>query len=165
MKEIDFLDAVGRVNKQYIEECITYKPPTKMNVWIKRMSAIAACFLVVMGAILIVNHMNQAGISDPVIIDENGFYIENGVLLKYTGAETDITIPEEVEIIADYTFLENTNASKIEVVRLGAGVQKVETNAFAGLENLVDIIIAANNASNPVSMTNEAIGLLNISGG
>lgn len=147
MKEIDFLDAVGRVDKQYIEECITYKPPKKMNVWIKRMSAIAACFLVVMGAILIVNHMNQAGISDPVIIDENGFYIENGVLLKYTGSETDITIPEEVETIADYTFLENTNASKIEVVRLGASVQKVETNAFAGLENLVDVIIAANNLS------------------
>ena len=142
MKEIDFLDAVGRVNKQYIEECITYKPPNKMNVWIKRMSAIAACFLVVMGAILIINHMNQ-----PVIIDENGFYIENGVLLRYTGSETDVTIPEEVETIADFTFLENTNRTKIEVVRLGAGVQKVETNAFAGLENLVDIIIAANNLS------------------
>ncbi len=147
MKEIDFLDAVGRVDRKYIEECITYTPPKKLNVWVKRISAIAACFLVVMGAILIVNHMNQAGISDPVIIDENGFYIENGVLLKYTGSETDITIPEEVETIADFTFLENTNASKIEVVRLGASVQKVETNAFAGLENLVDIIIAANNLS------------------
>ena len=74
MKEIDFLDAVGRVDKQYIEECITYKQPKKMNVWIKRMSAIAACFLVVMGAILIINHMNQ-----PVIIDENGFYTDESI--------------------------------------------------------------------------------------
>ncbi len=142
MKEIDFLDAVGRVNKQYIEECITYKPPKKMNVWVKRMSAIAACFLVIIAAVLITDHINK-----PVIIDENGFYIENGVLLKYTGSETDVTIPEEVETIADFTFLENTNRTKIEVVRLGASVQKVETNAFAGLENLVDIIIAANNLS------------------
>ncbi|MBO5127473.1 MAG: hypothetical protein J6D10_07870, partial [Clostridia bacterium] len=142
MKEIDFLDAVGRVNHKYIEECITYKPPKKMNVWVKRISAIAACFLVVMGAILMINHLNQ-----PVIIDENGFYIEDGVLLRYTGSETDVTIPEEVETIADFTFLENTNRTKIEVVRLGASVQKVETNAFAGLENLVDIIIAANNLS------------------
>ncbi|MBR3922692.1 MAG: leucine-rich repeat protein, partial [Kiritimatiellae bacterium] len=142
MKEIDFLDAVGRVDKQYIEECITYKPPKRMNVWIKRMSAIAACFMVIIGAVLIVNHMNQ-----PVIIDENGFYIENGVLLRYTGSETDVTIPEEVETIADFTFLENKNASKIEIVRLGASVQKVETNAFAGLENLVDLIIAENNLS------------------
>lgn len=142
MKEIDFLDAVGRVDKKYIEECITYTPPKQMNVWIRRMSTIAACFLVVIGAVLIINHLNQ-----PVIIDENGFYIENGVLLKYTGSETDVTIPEEVETIADFTFLENTNRTKIEVVRLGASVQKVETNAFAGLENLVDIIIAANNLS------------------
>lgn len=142
MKEIDFLDAVGRVDRKYIEECITYKPPRRMNVWIRRMSTLAACFLVIIGAVLIINHMNQ-----PVIIDENGFYIEDGVLLRYTGSETDVTIPEEVETIADFTFLENTNRTKIEVVRLGASVQKVETNAFAGLENLVDIIIAANNLS------------------
>jgi len=142
MREIDFLDAVGRVNKRYIEECITYKQPKKMNVWIGRMSAVAACLAVIIGTVLIVNHMNQ-----PVIIDENGFYIENGVLLKYTGSETDITIPEEVETIADYTFIENTNANKIEIVRLGASVQEVETNAFAGLENLVDLVIAVNNLS------------------
>ena len=142
MKEIDFLDAVGRVNHKYIEECITYTPPKRMNVWIRRMSTMAACFLVIIGAVLIINHLNQ-----PVIIDENGFYIEDGVLLRYTGSETDVTIPEEVETIADFTFLENTNRTKIEVVRLGASVQKVETNAFAGLENLVDIIIAANNLS------------------
>lgn len=142
MKEIDFLDAVGRVDKQYIEECITYKPPKKMNVWIKSMSAIAACFVLVIAVVLAVNHLNQ-----PVIIDENGFYIEDGVLLRYTGSETDVTIPETVETIADFTFLENTNANKIEVVRLGTSVQKVETNAFAGLENLVDLIIAENNLS------------------
>ena len=142
MKEIDFLDAVGRVDKLYIEECITYKPPKKMNVWIKRMSATAACFVLVIAVVLVVSHMNQ-----PVIIDENGFYIEDGVLLRYTGSETDITIPEEVETIADYTFLENANANKIEVVRLGTNVQKVEVNAFAGLETLVDLIIAENNLS------------------
>jgi len=142
MKEIDFLYAVGRVDRKYIDECITYTPPKRMNVWIRRMSTIAACFLVIIGAVLFINHLNQ-----PVIIDENGFYIEDGVLLRYTGSETDVTIPEEVKTIADFTFLENTNRTKIEVVRLGASVQKVETNAFAGLENLVDIIIAANNLS------------------
>ncbi len=142
MKEIDFLDAVGRVDKQYVEECITYKPPKRMNVWAKRISAIAACFVLMLGAILLVNHMNR-----PVIIDKDGFYIKNGVLLRYTGTDTDITIPEEVKTIADFTFLKNTNASKIEVIRLGASVQTVETNALAGLENLVDIIIAENNLS------------------
>ena len=101
MKEIDFLDAVGRVNHKYIEECITYTPPKRMNVWIRRMSTMAACFLVIIGAVLIINHLNQ-----PVIIDENGFYIEDGVLLRYTGADSDITIPDEVKTIADFAFLD-----------------------------------------------------------
>ena len=87
MKEIDFLDAVGRVDRKYIEECITYAPPKQMNVWIRRMSTIAACFFVIIGAVLFINHLNQ-----PVIIDENGFYIEDGVLLRYTGSETDVTL-------------------------------------------------------------------------
>ena len=140
MREIDFLDAVGKVDKRYIEECITYKPPKKVNLWIKSISAVAACFVMVIAAVLIVNHRNQ-----PVVIDENGFHIEDGVLLSYTGSETDVTIPEEVKTIADFTFLSNQNANKIEVVRLGTSVQKVEVNAFAGLNNLVDLIIAENN--------------------
>ncbi len=142
MREIDFLEAVGKVNPKYIDECITYQPPNRLNVMIKRIGAVAACFMVVIAAIFITTHMNR-----PVIINENGFYIEDGVLLRYTGSETDITIPEEVKTIADYSFLENTNREKIEIVRLGAGVRTVETNAFAGLDNLVDIIIAANNPS------------------
>ncbi len=142
MREIDFLEAVGKVNPKYIDECITYQPPNRLNVMIKRIGAVAACFMVVIAAIFMTTHMNR-----PVIINKNGFYIEDGVLLRYTGSETDITIPEEVKTIADYSFLENTNREKIEIVRLGAGVRTVETNAFAGLDNLVDIIIAANNPS------------------
>ncbi len=142
MKEIDFLDAVGRVDKKYIEECITYRPAKKMSVWLGRISAIAASFILVIAAVLVASRMNQ-----PMIIDENGFYIEDGVLLRYSGFETDITIPEEVETIADFTFLENANREKIKVVRLGSGVQTVEVNAFAGLDKLVDIIIASNNLS------------------
>lgn len=142
MKEIDFLDAVGKVDKRYIEECIEYKPSSRINLLMKRVGAIAACFVIIIAAVFLVKQVNQ-----PVIIDENGFYIENGTLLRYTGSETDITIPETVKTIADFTFLQNENADKIEVVRLGESVQKVETNAFAGLENLVDLIISENNLS------------------
>ncbi len=142
MREIDFLDAVGRVDEKFVDECLTYVPPRKMNVWLRRASALAACFAAIVATVLIVNHINQ-----PKIIDENGFYIENGVLLRYTGAETDITLPETVESVADFAFLENKNAKEIQVVRLGASVKTVEANAFAGLENLVDLIIVENNLS------------------
>ncbi|MBQ3066124.1 MAG: leucine-rich repeat domain-containing protein [Clostridia bacterium] len=142
MKEIDFLDAVGRVDRQYMEECMTYQPRSALRIWTGRIGTAAACLLFMVAVILLANHMNQ-----PFIIDANGFYIEDGVLLRYTGEETDITIPDEVKAIADFTFLENQNAERIEVVRLGKSVQTVEANAFAGLKGLEDIVIADNNLS------------------
>ena len=159
MKELDFLDAVGRVDRRYIEECITYKPTKALHTWIKGISAAAACFLTVIGVLLVLSHSNQ-----PVVVEKNGFHIEDGVLLRYTGTETDLTIPDEVITIADHAFLGNTAAKQIEVIRLGTNVQTIETNAFAGLENLVDIIIAANNLSfveeDGLVMTNDGSILL-----
>ncbi len=140
MKEIDFLDAVGRVNTKYIEECITYKPRTA-RVWIRTAAAIAACLAIAIGIFALTRP------ASPVIIDENGFYIENGVLLRYSGTETDVTVPDSVTAIADYAFKDNANAAKITVVRLGTNVTTVETNALAGLDGLVDLIIAEENLS------------------
>lgn len=140
MREVDFLEAVGKVDEKFINECVNYVLPKKMNVWLRRVGAVAACFAVVIAAVLIVKLTNQ-----PKIIDENGFYIENGVLLRYTGAETDITLPETVESVADFAFLENKNAKKIEVVRLGASVKVVEANAFAGLEKLSSVEVSEKN--------------------
>ncbi len=142
MREIDFLDAVGRVDPWYIDECITCKPPKKPLLILRRAAGTAACLLLVFAAVLFARLMTR-----PVIIDENGFYIQDGVLLRYTGTETDITVPDSVEAIADFSFLENANRQKIEIIRLGTNVQTVEANAFAGLENLVDLIIAENNLS------------------
>lgn len=141
MREIDFLDAVGKVDKKYVEECITYKPPKKINVWIKQVSAAAACFLLAIASVLVIKNLNN----QPTVIEENGFYIENGVLLKYTGDETDVTIPETVETIANFAFLENEKSVDIQTVRLGTSVTDIETNAFAGLEKLNELIIDENN--------------------
>ncbi len=141
MREADFLEAVGRVNSKYIEECITYKKPN-VKAWARGIAAVAASFALVIGTVFAVRQFRA-----PVIIDENGFYIEDGVLLSYTGEETDVTLPESVKKVADFAFMDNDNANKIEIVRLGASVETVEANAFAGLESLVDIIVAENNLS------------------
>ena len=127
MREIDFLDAVGRIDDKFIEECITYRPQNRASVWIKRVSAVAACFLIAVAAVFIVDYAKH-----PQIIDENGFYIEDGVLLRYTGAETEVILPDSVETVANFAFLENKNAKEIQVVHLGASVKSVEANAFAG---------------------------------
>ncbi len=140
MREIDFLDAVGRVDEKFVDECLAFVPPKKVNVWIGHMGALAACFVAVIAAVIALNHVNQ-----PKIINENGFYIENGVLLRYTGAETDVVLPDAVETVADFAFLENENAKNIQVVRLGASVKVVEANAFAGLEKLESVRVSEEN--------------------
>ncbi len=177
MKEFDFLSAVGRVDERYIEECLTYRAPNRAAVWAKRIGTVAACFGLFVAAVVFVPRMwdmsftppdetqsgepnpietdsgetnaveTQSGETQPTVIDENGFYINNGVLEHYSGDETNVVIPDTVASIADFAFLNNANAKQIEVVQLGASVERVETNAFAGLENLVDIVIAANNLS------------------
>lgn len=132
MRDIDFLDAVGKVDARHVEECVTYRPHHAKK-WISLCAAAAAVFAAVVGILAVPR--------GPVIIEKDGFYIEDGVLLRYSGSETDVTIPDEVEVIADFAFLSNENSENIEVVRLGGLVQEVEGNAFAGLSSLNDLVV------------------------
>lgn len=145
MTEMDFLNALGKVDAKYIEECITYekkseKKPFIYNKWIKYGSMVAACFVLVVATVFVINH-SRTEVPPVTVVEENGFRIENGVLVGYTGSETDITIPETVKEIADFSFLSNESAKQIEIVRLNSSVQKIENNAFAGLEQLKEIVV------------------------
>ncbi len=145
MTVMDFLNALGKVDAKYIEECITYekkseKKPFVYNKWIKYGSMVAACFVLVVATVFVINY-SRTEVPPVTVVEENGFRIENGVLVGYTGSETDITIPEMVKEIADFSFLSNESAKQIEIVRLNSSVQKIENNAFAGLEQLKEIVV------------------------
>ena len=43
------------------------------------------------------------------------FVIENGVLKKYTGSDSDVVIPEGVTVIGNYAFQGNYNNYKISL--------------------------------------------------
>lgn len=77
----------------------------------------------------------------PVIIEENGFYIEDGVLQSYSGSDTEVILPEAVIAIADYAFRDNAARETITTVTLGKNVQTVGANAFAGLDQLMSLIL------------------------
>lgn len=145
MREIDFLDAVGRVDEKYVAECLLYQPPKKRRLPWRRLSAVAACLLLFCAVLLI--YTRTLSRESGNVGESDGFLIENGTLLCYSGDETDVVIPETVGSIADFAFIDNPNAASITVVRLGANVQTVEVNAFAGLENLTDVLIADGNPS------------------
>lgn len=149
MTELDFLTAIGKVDQKYVGECLEYKAPSPISVFAKRAAAFAACAVIAVSAVLAINHFRKPDPIDPppVIINENGFYIENGVLLSYTGDETDVVIPEEVNTIANNSFSGNSNVGKIQTVRLTSNVKVIEYNAFAGMDDLSKIIIDEGNSA------------------
>ena len=140
MRGSELLDKFAFVEDKYIDEAADVRP---RRVRIGRLSAIAAaCVLCVLAAVLVFTQLQT-----PVIIDENGFYIEDGVLKRYSGSETDVVFPEAVTAVADYAFRDNESRAAIATVTLGKNVKTVGANAFAGLDALVDLVLEDENTA------------------
>lgn len=140
MRGSELLDKFAFVEDKYIDEAADVRP---RRVRIGRLSAIAAaCVLCVLAAVLVFTQLQT-----PVIIDENGFYIEDGVLKRYSGSDTDVVFPEAVTAVADYAFRDNESRAAIATVTLGKNVKTVGANAFAGLDALVDLVLEDENTA------------------
>ncbi len=75
------------------------------------------------------------------------FVIENGILVSYTGSETEITLPEEVSSIASNTFSSSTNAADITTIHLNSGINSIEEKAFSGLVSLSRVTVPEDNSN------------------
>ena len=47
--------------------------------------------------------------------DINDFVIEDGVLIKYKGDDSDVVIPDSVTSIGDFAFQDCTNLTSVEI--------------------------------------------------
>ena len=103
---------------------------------LRRLGAAAAAICLCLVALCVYLNLNA-----PEIIDIDGFHIENGVLKSYSGTQSDVVLPAAVTEIADYAFLQNASAAGIESVTITSGVRVIGCNAFAGLENLTQLIL------------------------
>lgn len=72
-------------------------------------------------------------ISDPATSDENGFIIINGILVKYTGTATVLTVPDNIRTVNYGAFAGNPYLTGI---KFPFGLTKILGGAFAGCENL-----------------------------
>ena len=70
--------------------------------------------------------------------DEKGFVIENGVLIKYVGTDTKITIPNDVTSIGNSAF---ENCSNITSVSIPNTVTSIGKWAFRNCSNVTNINI------------------------
>ena len=69
---------------------------------------------------------------------ENGFYIKDGVLLKYIGNESSITIPNSVTSIGDLAF---NDCSGLTSVTIPSSVTSIGGSAFSGCSKLASVHI------------------------
>ena len=72
---------------------------------------------------------------------ENGFYISNGRLLKYTGNDTEIVIPDIVTSIGNNVFYGHAN---ITSVTIPSNVISIENYAFSGCSGLTRVELNSN---------------------
>ena len=131
MTKEKLLDAFAEIDARYIAEAVGANGIARR---LRRFAALAACICLVAVAAFFLRTPRA-----PVIIEENGFYIENGVLLSYSGTESEIVLPEAVTEVADNAF---ANAPAVESITLSANVETLNVNSFAGLEQLGELVLA-----------------------
>ena len=89
-----------------------------------------------------VTESDEAGIAvqaDSVAVaDANGFVIEDGVLIEYTGTATVVVIPDSVTKIGAYSFEGNTSLSEVTIPN---GVTEIGIGAFLGCTSLTEVVI------------------------
>ncbi len=72
-------------------------------------------------------------------VDENGFDIQDGVLVKYSGDATEVVIPEGVTAIGDEAF---AYCDSLTSITIPEGVQTIGDEAFLDCDSLTSITIS-----------------------
>ena len=76
---------------------------------------------------------------DSLIKMKKEFMIERGVLVKYSGADEELTIPYGVHEIGERAFMDNVNLKKIIIHE---GVHSIGEESFCGCSNLKEAVLA-----------------------
>ncbi|MCM1214330.1 MAG: leucine-rich repeat domain-containing protein [Lachnospiraceae bacterium] len=98
----------------------------------KRLSGI---LLIIAALIIMQLPVSEA---DAASSSASDFKIESGVLVKYRGTETNVSIPDTVEVIGEGAFEDNT---RVELVVVPNSVRRIESYAFWGCDNLDTVVL------------------------
>lgn len=82
--------------------------------------------------------MADLKLGESVEYDENDFWIEGDILVKYYGSAEDVVIPSCVKIIGDYSF---GGCQNIKSVKINDGVTQIKARAFENCYSLKALFI------------------------
>lgn len=139
----DLIIAFGKIDPQYIEEADSLTMPRKNHFWIMVAASVFMMLSILFVGIYIGQQENESGVSvSDYPINYKDYKIENHILLSYTGNDSIVPIPNEVNIISSKAFGANSN---IKTIIIGANVEKIESGAFLELNCLEEFLVDENN--------------------
>ncbi len=157
MDSRQLLESMSLIDDKYILSAERGHVTNKIKGrYVRMIGGIAACVCIAVGTVFCVTHLKNP--SDPYVnppeqttgtdtptVPESDFVIEDGVLIAYTGCETEVVVPDEVKVITDKSFSGKALAKTVTAIHLGAAVEQIDEKAFCNLTALESITVDENN--------------------
>ena len=102
----------------------------------KKTTLFAACMAAVCALALVTGCSSETDEPDGIEYDAGEWLIEGRTVLRYTGTETDVQVPDGVTVIGKHAFESRT---KVAHVTLPDSVAVIEDYAFSGCTGLADV--------------------------
>lgn len=133
---------MSTIDEKYIEEAKDNRRGGKISEKLWLGAVAAACVAVFVGGLFTGSYLFGNTSVNPSL---NDYVIENGVLLAYTGEDTELTIPDEVTEITADSFRSSANCVSISEIHLNSAVSKIDETAFAELKSLKALTVSDEN--------------------
>ncbi|MEA4832425.1 MAG: hypothetical protein VB118_07395 [Oscillospiraceae bacterium] len=131
-----------KLDRKIINDSSNIKKMKEYFLWRYLAVAACVCLIIVVSVITIQKILNRSSESQKT---KEFFTIENGVLLSYTGTDTNVVIPDTVTAISADALKFSPSAALITTVTLGKSVKTIDEQAFMGLNALKAINVPKGN--------------------
>lgn len=157
MKQKQLFDLMETIDESYIESATRRADRVRtLRNSLRIGMSVAACALIVAGIFLTQRFLGPKPVDTPLpqTFETETCVVENGLLMAYTGTDTDVVIPDGVARITAASFHENPSVRKFKTVHLSETVKQIDTDAFSEMTSLEAITVSA---ANPNYVSSEGI--------
>ena len=126
MNAFTIFEAIGAIDDRALSSALSFNPGAQKNTKKQPRRTMHRLVWIVAAACLCLVALGAVGLMLESLHAPSDFVVENGVLLSYTGSDTEIVIPENVTSIADGAFCQNQTLQSIRA----PGVTQIGSSAF-----------------------------------
>lgn len=158
MENTQLFYLISSIDDKYIEEAEKYNKKASARSTLSNILVTAACVFLIVGLTTAGVRLIREGhhedtqppithTTEPPIVSTSDFIIENGILLSYTGNDTEIFLPSGITEIAANCFSYAKKPDEITSINLNSEIKIIEKTAFSGLSSLDKITVPEDNSN------------------